>query len=64
MTSIDQYRAIAQDCLRRASSEQEESDKPLWVTLAQSWLQLAEHADRIDSEVRSGQSAQVGADVE
>ena len=32
-----------------------ENDKPLWVTLAQSWLQLAEDADRISSDVRDAE---------
>ena len=57
MTSIEQYRTNAEDCLRLASTDQNESDKPLWVTLAQSWLQLAEHADRINSEIKSGKLA-------
>jgi putative IMPACT (imprinted ancient) family translation regulator len=50
MRTIEQYRAHAHDCLRRAHTDANESDKPLWLNLAQSWLQLAEHADRISSE--------------
>ena len=50
MSSIEQYRAHAHDCLRRARTDANEDDKPLWLTLAQSWLQLAEHADRISGE--------------
>ncbi len=41
MDTIELYRAEADDCLRRADIDNE-IDKPLWVTLAQSWLQLAE----------------------
>lgn len=55
MDTIELYRAQADDCLRRADSDTNENDKPLWVTLAQSWLQLAEHADRISSEARSAE---------
>jgi hypothetical protein len=45
MTSIDRYRANAENCLRLANEGGSEWDKPLWLTLAQSWLRLAEHAD-------------------
>jgi hypothetical protein len=50
MRIIEQYRAHAHDCLRRAHADTNENDRPLWLTLAQSWLQLAEHADRIGGE--------------
>jgi hypothetical protein len=46
MTFIKQYRTNAEDCLRLASSDQSGRDNPLWLMLAQSWLQLAEHAGR------------------
>jgi len=49
MSTIEQYRAHAEDCLRQASADDRERDKSLWLTLAQSWLQLAEHADRINN---------------
>jgi hypothetical protein len=47
MTSIDTYRANAEDCMRLAANDAAESDKPLWATIARSWLQLAEEAGRI-----------------
>jgi len=47
MSTIERYRAHAHDCLRRAHTDTNDRDRPLWLTLAQSWLQLAEHADRI-----------------
>jgi hypothetical protein len=53
MTSIDEYRGNAEDCLRMAAED--DRDKPLWVTLAQSWLRLAEHAARIDANIQSGE---------
>jgi hypothetical protein len=55
MDTIELYREQADDCLRRAHTDTNENDKPLWVTLAQSWLQLAEDADRISSDVRNAQ---------
>ena len=42
----------AEDCLRMAKGAQDQRDIPLWVTLAQSWLRLAEHADRVAEEFR------------
>ena len=36
-----------------ASAAPDERDKPLWVTMAQSWLRLAEHADRLHLELVS-----------
>jgi hypothetical protein len=53
MTAIDEYRVNAEDCLRMAQAAEDERDKPLWVTLAQSWLRLAEHAARIDADIQS-----------
>lgn len=51
MSNVEDYRTNAEDCLRMAEATQDEQDKPLWATLAVSWLKLAEDADRI----RSGQ---------
>jgi hypothetical protein len=56
MDSIDDYRSQAEDCLRMAEA-QDEQDRPLWVTLAQSWLRLAEDADRIKSGQLVGDQA-------
>jgi hypothetical protein len=47
----EDYRNNAEDCLRLAEADQDQQDKPLWATLAVSWLKLAQDADRI----RSGQ---------
>ena len=49
MNSIEEYRVQAEDCLRIAQTAEDERDRSLWVTLAQSWLQLAEDATRIKS---------------
>jgi hypothetical protein len=48
MSTANDYRSNAEDCLRMASKASEERDRPLWATMAQSWLRLAEHADRRD----------------
>ncbi len=36
MSSADDYRINAQDCLRVAKKALEERDRPLWATMAQS----------------------------
>ena len=46
MSNVNDYRVNAEDCLRMANQASEERDRPLWATMAQSWLRLAEHADR------------------
>jgi hypothetical protein len=46
MSTADDYRINAEDCLRMAKKAAEERDRPLWATMAQSWLRLAEHAER------------------
>jgi len=46
------YRSNAEDCLRMAQTAANGGDRPFWLTLAQSWLRLAEHAARSGSESR------------
>ena len=41
-----EYRTIAEDCLRKAQTVQNDEEKPFWLNLAQSWLQLAQHSKR------------------
>ena len=45
MISANDYRAIADDCMRQADDAQDDRSRPLWATLAQSWLRLAEQAE-------------------
>jgi hypothetical protein len=54
MDTIDLCHEQAGDCLRQADIDTNESDKSLWVTLAQSWLQLAQDIDRFarDNDAR------------
>jgi hypothetical protein len=51
MNSNRKYRSNAEDCLRMANMAQNGSDKPFWINLAQSWLQLAEQSARKDDEL-------------
>jgi hypothetical protein len=49
MSSSTDYRNHAEVCLRMIDMTADERDKPLWATMAQSWLRLAEHAERVSS---------------
>lgn len=53
MSSNNIYRSNAEDCLRMAQTAVNDGDKPFWVTLAQSWLRLAERAARGGSETET-----------
>jgi hypothetical protein len=44
MSSNNIYRNNAEDCLRMAQTAVNDGDRPSWLTLAQSWLRLAERA--------------------
>jgi hypothetical protein len=46
MNSTNMYRMNAEDCLRIARTAHDERDRPFWLSLAQSWLHLAEHSAR------------------
>jgi hypothetical protein len=54
MTAINQYRMNAEECLRHAEVAEDERDRPLWATLAQSWLRLAEHRASIGLDGEAG----------
>ena len=65
MSSANDYRINAEDCLRMAKQASEDRDRPLWATMAQSWLRLAEHADRVNlvPEDQSGDGGQEKIDA-
>jgi hypothetical protein len=44
MSSTNAYRLNAQECLRIARTARD--DRPFWLSLAQSWLHLAEYSAR------------------
>jgi len=51
MSSNNIYRSNAEDCLRMARTAVNDGNRPFWLTLAQSWLRLAERAARGGREV-------------
>jgi hypothetical protein len=40
------HRRYAEECVARAQRAEGENDKVCWLTLAQSWMRLAEHVAR------------------
>jgi hypothetical protein len=43
MGTAHDHRRYAEECVAMAQRSDDESDKALWLTLAQSWVRLAEH---------------------
>jgi hypothetical protein len=46
MGTAANHRRYAEECVAMAQRSEDESDKALWLTLAQSWVKLAEHVAR------------------
>ena len=61
MSSNNIYRNNAEDCLRMAQTAVKDGGRPFWLTLAQSWLRLAERAARGRSETDT-QNPRVGSE--
>jgi hypothetical protein len=40
------HRRFAEECVALAHASKDANDKALWITLAQSWVRLAEHVAR------------------
>lgn len=60
MGTTANHRRYAEECVAMAQRSEDESDKALWLTLAQSWVKLAEHVARGPSWV-DAESAEHGA---
>jgi hypothetical protein len=54
MSSTRAYRENAEHCLRMAQNTPDESERPFWLSLAQSWLHLAEHSILRNADVEGG----------
>jgi hypothetical protein len=48
-TTLD-HRRHAEECVAMARRAEDDQDKALWLTLAQSWVRLAEHVERSAAE--------------
>ena len=47
MGTPQDHRKCAEECVAMARLSQADGDKALWLTLAQSWVRLAEHVARV-----------------
>jgi hypothetical protein len=43
------HRRCAEECVAMARLADNDSDKALWLTLATSWVRLAEHVARVET---------------
>jgi hypothetical protein len=59
MGTIQDHRKYAEECVAMARRSPAESDKALWLTLAQSWVRLAEHVARV-AETDRAEPAEAG----
>jgi hypothetical protein len=57
-TTLD-HRRCAEECVAMARLTEDRTDKALWLTLAQSWVRLAEHVAQIETKLalEPGESA-------
>jgi hypothetical protein len=46
MGTTQDHRKCAEQCVAMARAADDDRDKALWLTLAQSWVRLAEHVAR------------------
>jgi hypothetical protein len=53
----------AEQCVAKAQTTDDHRDKALWLTLAQSWAQLAEYAARVNNRAY-GESATGAVDLD
>jgi Tfp pilus assembly protein PilX len=47
-TTLD-HRRCAEECVAMARISEDDKDKALWLTLAQSWVRLAEHVAQAET---------------
>jgi hypothetical protein len=52
-TAVD-HRRCAEECVAMARLSEDSQDKALWLTLAQSWVRLAEHVARVETDLALG----------
>ncbi len=59
MGTLQDHRKCAEACVAMARRSEDDSDKALWLTLAQSWVRLAEHVARAaQSPAHGGESGE------
>ncbi len=46
MGTPQDHQKCAEECIAMARAAEDQKDKALWLTMAESWVRLAEHAAR------------------
>ena len=64
MGTNDNHRRFAEQCIARARAADGDKDKVLWLTLAQSWVRLAEHVARSEAEAAHAEGGPERRDVQ
>ncbi|MFY9696474.1 MAG: hypothetical protein WAK35_22310 [Xanthobacteraceae bacterium] len=49
MGTVTDHRRCAEECVAMARLSEGDRDKALWLTLAQSWVRLAEHVAHVEA---------------
>ena len=62
MGTTNNHRRYAEECVAMAQLANDEKDKALWLTLAQSWVRLADHVARGRGNLPGGAVATLSAD--
>jgi hypothetical protein len=52
------HRKCAEECVAMARLADAESDKALWLTLAQSWVRLGEHVARMEERATATETSE------
>jgi hypothetical protein len=63
MGTPQDHRKWAEECVAMAQAAHDHRDKALWLTLAQSWVRLAEHVAHVEQESASPDSDDDGLAV-
>ena len=58
MGTTQDHRRCAEECVAMARLSDAESDKALWLTLAQSWVRLAEHVAHMESHATADEMSE------
>ena len=58
MGTTRDHRRYAEECVAMARLSDDDGDKALWLTLAQSWVRLAEHVAQ--AKITLGRTTDVG----
>ena len=57
-TTTEDHRRCAEECVAMARLADAESDKALWLTLAQSWVRLAEHVAHMEERATAAEASE------